>query len=165
MDLSDTIWSLKQKVEEWMGMAGNRQRLKFCIRELEDLHTLVDYRIQKESTLYPHARWQSCPTRPVFVKWNNKTFQVYVSDCPKAAKKAIEKTVGIPVAEQRLFFAGRKIDDSPLTDYLGEDRAYNFSYLEKVPRLDLKMIDCVCRECVPPRVTYGPCIDLNMRLK
>lgn len=51
VELSDSIQSVKEKIQDHTGTPPDHQRLIFLGRQLQDDKTLADYGIEKESTI------------------------------------------------------------------------------------------------------------------
>ena len=112
---NNNIKQVKAKIQNKEAILCEQQCLSFAGRKLEDNHTLSDYNIQKESTLYLEFRIQ------IFVETSTEkriTLEVEPNETLESVKNKLQKIVGLIPEEQCLVFSGNKlVENITLKDY------------------------------------------------
>jgi ubiquitin C len=121
---SDTIETVKRKIENWDGIPSPLFGLVFAgpgqimSRQMVDQRTIGDYNVDKESTLYSVSRLRS-EVKPslcikIFIQISVlKTVETWLEMSTRigSLKLKIHEIEGIPVEEQILFCFGTELQD------------------------------------------------------
>jgi len=117
---SDTIKSVKAKIQVVKGTPVHQQRLTFADQQLENVRKISDYNIQPQSTL----NLVVVPCMIIFVKpqghGGRMQLEVFGSDTLAAVKDKIRRHVcfsGLPMLDMSLMFFSRGLPRRILTGF------------------------------------------------
>ena len=112
------IYGVKEKIQDKEGIPAVQQRLMFGSELLVDSCSLEDYNIEEESTLTLDLVPQGMH---IFIRARSgkiMTIGVDGEDSLYSVKAKFFDETGIPPGRQRLFFAGKQLEDGrTLADY------------------------------------------------
>ncbi|XP_066455602.1 polyubiquitin-like [Eleutherodactylus coqui] len=123
---SDTIASVKHKIQNIEGIPPDQQRMMFADRELDNAKTLHHYNISRGSTLsiFRPVKFYQITINMEILKNKTMILKVLTSDTIKDVKAKIQDKEGIPADQQRLKFNDRELDNKhTLNHYNIQDKA------------------------------------------
>jgi ubiquitin C len=128
---SDTIASVKAKIQTLTGFTPNEQNLFFAGQSLDNLRTLADYNIQNESTLHMDRVWPEIGILISNLVGPSFTVTLIPPDPIAMLKDMIKLGTGIFPDQQLLMFGDSELQDnlSTLADENIQDGSIVFLFL------------------------------------
>ena len=134
---NETIKSVKEAIYYRLDILPERQRLLVKSlngrKELDDTHTLSDYNIQNEDTIYYWIKPISCDHNTIYINIYGEKTPITICNCGnvKNIKEQIQAKIGIKPEFQELNFNGKLLND--------ESVKINTLGLQKFSIIDLKI--------------------------
>ena len=119
----DNILAIKEKIKSQEQIPTNIYTLIYKEKKLDEFLTLDDLNLKQEK--YISFEMHHCPLIEIMVKtWIGSLIYLYVEehDTVYCVKKLLQIKLGINTYSQRLFFAGKTLQEDKTLDY------YNISY-------------------------------------
>ena len=115
-EASDTVLTVKQKIQETEGIPPEHQQLIYDDKQLEDGKTLAEYAIQPESTLQLVPAPRKMQIYVKFLHGKTLTMDVEASDTIQKVKEMFQDVSGIPADQMRLVCAGKYLEEGRTLD-------------------------------------------------
>jgi len=113
LEAKDTVNKVKGMIYDKTGIKADEQRLIFAGKVLQDGRTLMDYNVQKHSTIFLVLRLLGGHDMQILIrtlKGNTITLDVKPTDTIGVVKQKIHDKDGMPI-DMHLIFAGRRLQN------------------------------------------------------